>query len=276
MCETVFYVHRELSPTSTAHCSSQQLFDWMFREHLWEEGLRELPAHLGVWGAGRDLGLWVRDGTLECLTSSWIDTICLLNKVIQSETSVETSQQCPSVAWATQRREVKSVSSKGNFCFCFFMVAHTKGSSFLRWGAPLPILTLISVVSGPRPIFGADGRAGLQTPSPMAWAARRALGILVGSLSLWQLQEATCAWSPEAEKPNTIGVRVSLMFCYYIWGALEALGSLPLSSETGNQKCANELLWMILQLLPVWGVQALPAVDTLVYIFFIVPKYFPL
>ena len=54
------------------------------------------------------------------------------------------------------------------FAFVSFMEASAKGSSFLRRGAPLPILTLISVVSGPQPIFGADGRAGLQTPSPMA------------------------------------------------------------------------------------------------------------
>lgn len=80
-----------------------------------------------------------------------------------------------------------------------------------------------------QPIFGAQERAGLQTPPPCPGLSGGALCIMVGSFSLWQLQEATCAWPPKAEEPHTIGMRVYITFCYYyIWRSPGNLGLINL------------------------------------------------
>lgn len=97
------------------------------------------------------------------------------------------------------------------------MVAHTDGSSFFRGGSPQTTPTLTPMeFRDTSPYLGArEGQACRPHPHALACLAP-ALCIMVGSFSLRQLQEATCAWPPEAEELNTIGMRVYMTSCYYV------------------------------------------------------------
>lgn len=154
--------------------------------------------------------------------------------MIQNETNVEASHLLPICS------QSHLGDGKGRLCFLWgisVLVVHAQGSSFLRGRAPLPKATLVSVfVVGHQPILGADGRAGLQTPSPCP--VYRGGQLLFGTAA-----ESHLCLRPSSPPPGR-GTRycwyeVYMIFCSYTWGALETLSLLPLGSETRNQKSVS-------------------------------------